>query len=420
MLFLPFTKTWGPLDPTQPELEILPWAGKVSWDNFWKVFGSFDTDTNNLKTRKWYKRSTWRIFKNVVENLRVKAGARSLAAKWRAMAADKRSEVDNVSKVRSSISHEIPDNEDDESYDQDDLALIAELLRAKHGADIRLSRSEQEAKKADDYLQMTKEHLVSTFEANIGEEKEPIKRDFKTFTYEDCFTLNPTIAQEILEDIDDESKLSEVGGDKIDKFDLESEERVNLTGNQDDVVKKMKSIIADGQMMAFLQGVPGAGKTTTAKELAIELGLKVIFSGTTSTAAALFKSVTINSLLKLGLSVNNFTYTSISYAKKQEILDNLRGIQLVVIDEASMMTPVTLARIDLHLRLSLESDLPFGGLHLLLIGDFFQFPPVAPGLAKPSLYQGAVLCARGLRLPNEAYRTGAHLFTKFKLLILKE
>ena len=93
LLFLPFTKTWGPLDPTQPELEILPWSGKVSWDNFWKVFGSFDIDTNNLKTRKWYKRSTWRIFKNVVENLRVKASARSLAAKWRAMAADKRSEV---------------------------------------------------------------------------------------------------------------------------------------------------------------------------------------------------------------------------------------------------------------------------------------------------------------------------------------
>ena len=136
----------------------------------------------------------------------------------------------------------------------------------------------------------------------------------------------------------------------------------------------MKSIIADGQMMVFLQGVPGAGKSTTAKELALELGLKVIFAGTTATAAAIFKSVTINSLVKLGLSVNNFTYTSISYAKKQEILDNLRGIQLLAIDEASMMTPVTLARIDLHVRLSLESDLPFGGIHLLLIGDFYQFP----------------------------------------------
>jgi hypothetical protein len=195
---------------------------------------------------------------------------------------------------------------------------------------------------------------------------------------------------------------------------------VDLTDNQDDVVKRIKSIIANGQMISFLQVVSGARKTMTAKELAIELGLKVFFAGTTSTAAALFKSVTINVLLKLGRSVNDFTYTNICYANKQKILDNLRGIQLLAIDEASMLTPVTLSRINLHLRLSLEADLPFGGIHILLIGDFFQFPPVAPGLPKPSLYQAAVLCARGLRLPNDAYRTGAHLFTKFKLLILDE
>ena len=80
------------------------------------------------------------------------------------MAADKRSEVDNVRKLRSSISNEIPDNEDDESFDQDDLSLIAELLRAKHGADMRLSRSEQEAKKADEYLQMLYRHLRQMLE----------------------------------------------------------------------------------------------------------------------------------------------------------------------------------------------------------------------------------------------------------------
>ena len=33
-LFLPFTRTWGPIDPTQPELKILPWSGQTSWDNF--------------------------------------------------------------------------------------------------------------------------------------------------------------------------------------------------------------------------------------------------------------------------------------------------------------------------------------------------------------------------------------------------
>ena len=101
--------------------------------------------------------------------------------------------------------------------------------------------------------------------------------------------------------------------------------RVDLTDNQD-VVKNMKRFIANWQMMVFLQGVPGAGKTTTAKELAIELGLKVVFSGTTTIVAALFKSLTINTILRLGLSLVNFEYASISYSKRQAILDNLRRI----------------------------------------------------------------------------------------------
>ena len=144
------------------------------------------------------------------------------------MAVDKRSEIDNVTKVRSSMSNEISDNEDDESYNQDDLAVIAELLRAKHGADMKLSRAECESKKADEYLQRQKEHLVSIHEAYAGEEKEPIQRDFKTFTYEDCLTLNPTIAEELEEEISDESQLSKARQGKIGEFNAEFEEKLNL------------------------------------------------------------------------------------------------------------------------------------------------------------------------------------------------
>ena len=92
------------------------------------------------------------------------------------MAADKRSEVDNDSKVRSSMSNEIPDNEDDVPYDQNDLALIAELLRAKHGADMKLSGSEIESRKANEFLNRQEEHLVSIHGANTEDEKEAIQR----------------------------------------------------------------------------------------------------------------------------------------------------------------------------------------------------------------------------------------------------
>ncbi len=77
-----------------------------------------------------------------------------------------------------------------------------------------------------------------------------------------------------------------------------------------------------------------------------------------------------------------------------------------------------LTKIDLHLRLALGNDWLFGGKDILLIGDMWQFPPVAPGLANPALYQAIVSVSCGRRAPNEAYRKGAHLFSKFKLVIL--
>ena len=84
-----------------------------------------------------------------------------------------------------------------------------------------------------------------------------------------------------------------------------------------------------------------------------------------------------------------------------------------------MLTPVTLAKIEHHLRSCFEDE-SFGGLHILLLMDAFQFPPVCPFLRKPSLFQGAVMMAKGRKPPNEAYAVGVNLFTTFNFNILDE
>ena len=71
------------------------------------------------------------------------------------------------------------------------------------------------------------------------------------------------------------------------------------------------------------------------------------------------------------------------------------------------------------MRQCLNPDLPFGNKHILLLGDMWQFPPVSD-LSKPALYQSAVVVATNKRIPNEAYRAGANLFTQFKLFVLNE
>lgn len=55
---------------------------------------------------------------------------------------------------------------------------------------------------------------------------------------------------------------------------------------------------------------------------------------------------------------------------------------------------------------------------MLLIGHMYQFPPVQPGFETPSLHQTAVMLGLGLNMPNEEYRAGAQLFTRFQTVKL--
>ena len=80
--------------------------------------------------------------------------------------------------------------------------------------------------------------------------------------------------------------------------------KINLSKAQINIVAALKESIEGGQLLGYLQGFPGAGKTTTAQNLEEVTGLRVLYCGSTGTAAANFKSETVNSLLSLGLSVD--------------------------------------------------------------------------------------------------------------------
>ena len=202
---------------------------------------------------------------------------------------------------------------------------------------------------------------------------------------------------------------------------VDDEEPIKLTRSQEKVVEALKIAIESGQLLGFLQGFPGAGKTTTFKKMADVTGLRVLFCGSTGTASAQFYTRTLNSLLSLGLSVDNIdlSTTTTSAHIVAKVVSVVENYDLILIDEASMVTPVTLARIDLRLRHCFNSELPFGGKHILLCGDMWQFPPVSR-LRKPALYQAAVVVSTNKKVPNEAYRAGANLFTRFKLFVLND
>ena len=103
-------------------------------------------------------------------------------------------------------------------------------------------------------------------------------------------SLDETIADEILDDEERDSvgllDNSAVGEDVIVHLSEVTElpKDFKLTDSQKGCVDIMRKDMERGQMLVFVHGPPGSGKTTTARLLVSEKNLDLVFSGTTGAA----------------------------------------------------------------------------------------------------------------------------------------
>ncbi|WP_051666686.1 helix-turn-helix domain-containing protein [Pedobacter sp. R20-19] len=145
----------------------------------------------------------------------------------------------------------------------------------------------------------------------------------------------------------------------------------------------------------FLTGKAGTGKTTFLRKLIKLTHKKALIVAPTGIAAINASGVTIHSLFQLpfgaylpdaaGALINeniNFNFnTSKTLVKHMNMQGNkrrmLQELELLVIDEVSMLRADMLDAIDFALRyVRRNRNLPFGGVQLLFIGDLHQLPPV--------------------------------------------
>ncbi len=127
----------------------------------------------------------------------------------------------------------------------------------------------------------------------------------------------------------------------------------------------------------FLTGKAGTGKTTFLKNLKEATTKSMVVMAPTGVAAINAGGVTIHSLLQIPPG----TYSSIKPLPKErtirkEKLKLIRSLDLIVIDEVSMVRADLMDAVDQRLREMRRSSLPFGGVQLLLIGDLMQLSPV--------------------------------------------
>ncbi|MGZ8867471.1 MAG: ATP-dependent DNA helicase [Thermoanaerobaculia bacterium] len=152
--------------------------------------------------------------------------------------------------------------------------------------------------------------------------------------------------------------------------------------------------------IVFVTGGAGTGKSTFIRELRARLPARQsIVLAPTGVAALNAGGQTIHSFCRLPLRV-----VLPEDARTAKDSDVVAALDLLIVDEISMVRADILDGIDAFLRLNRKSKLPFGGVQVVLVGDLFQLPPVvtprdAPMIAEryPSPHFFSAHCLRGLK-----------------------
>ena len=142
----------------------------------------------------------------------------------------------------------------------------------------------------------------------------------------------------------------------------------------------VEELVLNTDSHIFLTGKAGTGKTTFLKNLPLKTYKRMVVVAPTGVAAINAGGQTIHSFFQLPfgpLPPNASTITAQLHRMKKQKLNLMRSLDLLIIDEISMVRADVLDAIDAVLRRVRRSQKPFGGVQLLMIGDVHQLAPVA-------------------------------------------
>ncbi len=134
----------------------------------------------------------------------------------------------------------------------------------------------------------------------------------------------------------------------------------------------------------FLTGEPGSGKTHTINEYVRYLrehGIESAITASTGIAATHIGGVTIHSWSGIGIKTSLSKYDLDRLGSSEYLIRRIGRAKVLIIDEVSMLSAETLSMVDAVCREIRQNTEPFGGLQIILVGDFFQLPPVLPARA---------------------------------------
>lgn len=130
----------------------------------------------------------------------------------------------------------------------------------------------------------------------------------------------------------------------------------------------------------FLTGEPGSGKTHTINAYVAWLrarGIEPALTASTGIAATHIHGMTIHAWSGIGIKESLSPEDLDQIAAKEPVARRVGKTDVLIIDEVSMLSGETLTMVDQVCREVRRREEPFGGMQVVLVGDFFQLPPIS-------------------------------------------
>lgn len=176
-------------------------------------------------------------------------------------------------------------------------------------------------------------------------------------------------------------------GSDLNRYDLISNGTDPKRNDPDELSPSQKQVydLALNGETFFFSGPAGSGKSYVLQKLVTGLknkyagywGQSVYVTAPTGIAAANVGGTTIHSFAGYGLNLDiPFDTLIIKLEKNRGIPQRWKRAKVLIIDEVSMLSSMLLELLDKTGRWFKDKNKPFGGLQLILSGDFYQLPPV--------------------------------------------
>lgn len=228
----------------------------------------------------------------------------------------------------------------------------------------------------------------------------------KQRTEETAFQNIGNFASSLLQTVEISSPAALPPNDKPVILEEEEEERIELTDAQEAVV----SLALQGYNI-FLTGAAGSGKTVTLKEIIRRLESRyptaapkhiprVQVIAPTGIAALPLNGRTTFSFAGWNPDSLQKPMEELFEGVKATTITAVTNLQVLIIEEVSMVENQFLDRLNRLFQYILFSNLPFGGKQVLFVGDFHQLPPVKP-------FQYCVECGEPMTRQGSNYKCKA-------------